>query len=101
MVSFVLIISFLLHIITFAAIYQLLKQIQTIKQENAEDIQGVLDTYLQEIRNENIRLQRAVQKDEASNQEAQPLQKNEEPYAITTATKTAGKQIEENDQKDY
>jgi|SRR5690625_4567612 len=68
MVSFVLIISFLLHIITFAAIYQLLKQIQTVKQSNTDDIQEVLETYLQEIREENNRLQKSVTMDEPNKQ---------------------------------
>ncbi|PAV30027.1 hypothetical protein CIL05_09120 [Virgibacillus profundi] len=58
MVSFLLIISFILHLIALFAIYQLLKQIQELKQKDSSDITELFETYLQEIKNENRLLQK-------------------------------------------
>ncbi|MEC5422666.1 hypothetical protein QGM71_04050 [Virgibacillus sp. C22-A2] len=58
MVSFILIISFLLHIIALTAIFQLKKQVEQFqKPEDTNDILEVFETYLQEIKEENKRLQ--------------------------------------------
>ncbi|MFA1820648.1 DUF6115 domain-containing protein [Virgibacillus oceani] len=100
MVSFVLIISFLIHIVTFAAIYQLLRQIQTIKQSDTSDIQEVLATYLQEIREENNRLQQAVLKDRPNEQE-QLAQTTANPDLTIEKTTPEESDIYENVKKDY
>ncbi|MBP1968076.1 DNA-binding NarL/FixJ family response regulator [Virgibacillus natechei] len=66
MVSFVLIISFLLHIITLVVIYQFFKQIQTLKQTDSndnDDIVELFEVYLQEFKDENKRLQDELLKD--------------------------------------
>lgn len=66
MVSFVLIISFLLHIITLVVIYQLFKQMQTLKQTDStdnDDIVELFEVYLQEFKDENKRLQDELVKD--------------------------------------
>lgn len=55
MVSFLLIISFLLHIISIYAIYMLNKQLQ--KKEDTNEIAQLFEEYLQEIKKENDRLQ--------------------------------------------
>lgn len=58
MVSFLLIISFLLHVVAFIAIVQLYKQVQVYKkQEDSSVIMELFETYLQEIKEENNRLQ--------------------------------------------
>ncbi|WP_067729429.1 DUF6115 domain-containing protein [Oceanobacillus damuensis] len=57
MISFLLIISFLLHVIGMAAIYKLYQQLASLKTQDAKEIEGLFEAYLQEIRNENRRLQ--------------------------------------------
>ncbi|HLR41070.1 MAG TPA: hypothetical protein VK091_05295 [Virgibacillus sp.] len=70
MTTLLLMISFLLHLLALVAIHQLFKQIQTYKQaktaENTEDITDLLETYLEEIKDENNRLQMELTKSRAS-----------------------------------
>ncbi|WP_068672375.1 hypothetical protein [Oceanobacillus sp. Castelsardo] len=54
MISFLLIISFLLHIISIYAIYMLNKQVQ--KKEDTTEIAQLFEEYLEEIKKENTRL---------------------------------------------
>ncbi|UJL47957.1 hypothetical protein KFZ58_08950 [Virgibacillus sp. NKC19-16] len=79
MISFVLIISFLLHIVSFLAIYQLFKQIQQLKQTNSGEIIELLDVYLQEIKDENRLLQEEL---------SSKAKEGEPPEVIQTARKT-------------
>lgn len=61
MISFLLIISFLLHIVAFIAIYQLYKQTQLPKQEStSEDMIELFDMYLAEIKEENKHLEKVL-----------------------------------------
>lgn len=55
MISFLLIISFLLHLISIYAIYMLNKQLR--KKEDTTEIAQLFEAYLQEIKKENDRLQ--------------------------------------------
>jgi len=70
MTTFLLMISFLLHLLTLVAIYQLFKQIQTYKQakatETTKDITDLLEAYLDEIKDENNRLQMELTKSRSS-----------------------------------
>ncbi|MGJ9458884.1 DUF6115 domain-containing protein [Oceanobacillus sp. CF4.6] len=69
MVSFLLIISFLLHLAALGAIYKLFQQIQTLKSQDTKEIEGLFEAYLQEIKEENSRLQaqlKANQKNKSS-----------------------------------
>ncbi len=61
MTSFLLLISFLLHIISFSAIYQL-KQVKQHHQSNTTDsnIGALFESYLAEFKEENNRLQQAL-----------------------------------------
>jgi|SRR5690625_3179171 len=96
MVSIALIISFLLHIITLFAIYQLLKQIQMKKETNTSEFQAILDTYLQEIKEENDRLQKAVSEG-WPNEQQQPALKMDNIDPALEATNLN----EKNESKDY
>lgn len=61
MTSFLLIISFLLHIAAFVAIYQLYKQTQLPKQEStSQDMIELFDMYLAEIKEENKHLEKVL-----------------------------------------
>ncbi|WP_404452648.1 hypothetical protein LG329_00685 [Virgibacillus necropolis] len=61
MTSFLLIISFLLHIVAFIAIYQLYKQAQLPKQEStSQDMMELFELYLSEIKEENKRLEETL-----------------------------------------
>ncbi|WP_373896035.1 DUF6115 domain-containing protein [Virgibacillus sp. CBA3643] len=60
MVSFVLIISFILHIVALLTIYQLFRQVQKLKQANSSELMELFEIYLQEIRDENSRLQQGL-----------------------------------------
>ncbi|RKQ37508.1 DUF6115 domain-containing protein [Oceanobacillus halophilus] len=62
MVSFLLIISFLLHIITLYAVFFLYKQHQTNKQNDVREITKIFEEFIQEIQEENLRLQKEIQK---------------------------------------
>ncbi|MGM8211726.1 DUF6115 domain-containing protein [Virgibacillus sp. W0430] len=53
-------ISFILHIVTFIIIYQLMKQLRDLKQGNIQEIQTIFESYLQEIKEENNRLQKKI-----------------------------------------
>lgn len=55
--AFLLLVSFLLHIVTITAIYQLVKQIKGLKQNNTADIAELMEVYLQEIKEENRMLE--------------------------------------------
>ncbi|MUK89887.1 hypothetical protein GMD78_16070 [Ornithinibacillus sp. L9] len=57
MTSFLLIISFLLHIITLSGLFFLLKQLQGKNDETSSEIPNLLESYLEEIKAENKRLQ--------------------------------------------
>ncbi len=60
MASFLLIISFLLHIIVLIAVYYLFQQIQLLKQDNTKELTDLFETYLREIRIENRRLESEI-----------------------------------------
>lgn len=63
MVSFLLIISFLLHILSLFAIFQLFKQQQSAsKESDSQEVMEVLEIYLGEIKEENNRLQSLLEK---------------------------------------
>lgn len=60
MPSFLLIISFLLHIILLIAVYYLFQQIQSLKQDHTKELTDLFETYLQDIKNENHRLEAEI-----------------------------------------
>lgn len=61
MTSFLLIVSFLLHIVAFIAIYQLYKQTQLPKKEKvSQEMIELFDMYLVEIKEENKRLENTL-----------------------------------------
>lgn len=63
MVSFLLIISFLLHLITLAVILQLVKKLQKIENEpESKEVALALERSLDEIKQENDRLQALLDK---------------------------------------
>ncbi|WP_087972883.1 DUF6115 domain-containing protein [Oceanobacillus rekensis] len=69
MVTFLLIISFLLQLAALGAIYKLFQQIQTIKSQDLQEIEGLFEVYLQEIKTENSRLQAHLQTEKKSKHE--------------------------------
>ncbi|WP_042144783.1 hypothetical protein [Paucisalibacillus sp. EB02] len=62
MTSFLFIISFLLHIISFTAIFALNKQLVAAKSTNTSEIVSLMESYLEEIKNENQILQEELSK---------------------------------------
>lgn len=56
MTSFLLIISFLLHIILLTAVFQLNQQLQKTKKQTNDEIEEVLSLFLKEIKVENEQL---------------------------------------------
>lgn len=75
MVSFLLIISFLLHLVALGAIYKLFQHIQTSKKQDLQEIESLFEAYLQEIKSENSRLQTQLQSQRKLKQEANPENK--------------------------
>lgn len=68
MTSFLLIISFILHIASFTAIYQLHKQVQRSRQtDNSQEMVELFDIYLAEIKDENKRLEETLANQEKQN----------------------------------
>lgn len=57
MTSLLFIISFLLHVIALFAIYQLFKETQNLKKTHIEDLDELMTAYLDELREENARLE--------------------------------------------
>ncbi|MFD1850356.1 DUF6115 domain-containing protein [Oceanobacillus bengalensis] len=68
MTSFLFIVSFLLHIIAIYIIIQLYWQIQSLKNTDSSEINDLLKSYVQEIKDENKRLQNTLN-EKASNKE--------------------------------
>ncbi|WP_339227733.1 hypothetical protein NSQ77_19475 [Oceanobacillus sp. FSL K6-2867] len=68
MISLLIIISFLLHFIAFFAIYMLFQQLQNVKKQDMDEIIKLFDTYLQEVKAENNRLQRVLRDNEKTNE---------------------------------
>ncbi|MFB4167469.1 DUF6115 domain-containing protein [Virgibacillus sp. JSM 102003] len=62
MTSLLLIISFLLHLVALVAIFQLFKQVQLLKRDSSQDVMELLETYLEEIKEENRFLEREIGK---------------------------------------
>lgn len=60
MTSLLLMISFLLHFIGLFAIYKLFQEIQKLKRQDSSEIMGVFESYLQEIKEENNRMQTEI-----------------------------------------
>src|SRR5699024_10431109 len=56
MTSFLLIISFLLHIIILTAVFQLNQQLHKSKKQTNDEIEEVLSSFLEEIKVENEQL---------------------------------------------
>lgn len=57
MIEFLLLVSFLLHIIALIAIFHLLKKIKQSEKESSRDLIDLFDSYLEEIREENKQLE--------------------------------------------
>src|SRR5690625_296394 len=73
MQSFLLIISFLLHIIVLVAVYYLFQQIQLLKQDNKKELTDLFETYLKEIRSENRRLESKIELNTFSSEQNEKL----------------------------
>lgn len=88
MTSFLLIISFLLHIILLTALFQLNQQLQKSKKQTNDEIEKVLTLFLKEIKAENEHLKEMLSSStEEDEQQVEPG---------TKGTKTvARKQIDE------
>src|SRR5690625_5092517 len=63
MVSLLLIISFLLHIVLLIAIYFLYQQLEIVKRNKNDKLEATLQSFLDEIKDENVRLQQLQQVD--------------------------------------
>lgn len=57
MIPTLLFISFMMHIVLLVIIWQLSKQVKTLKDNQPHDIMKVFETYLQEVREENRMLE--------------------------------------------
>lgn len=60
LVLIILVFSFILHIIIFAILYRLYREIQQLKKSNPEDIVELLELYLEEIKEENQQLKEEI-----------------------------------------
>lgn len=86
MIAFLFIISFLLHIISLVALFQLIKQQQQNKQqESSQEVMAVLEVYLNEIKEENNRLEDLLAKQQQSPTEPSKETKPTPPQEIEEA----------------
>lgn len=93
MISFLLIISFLLHLITLAAVFQLLKKVQELENSaNSTEVTAVLERSLEEIKSENDRLQALMANHKPTS--GGPENKQEESQQPKGETKTPAQQRE-------
>ncbi|HLR42410.1 MAG TPA: hypothetical protein VK067_04095 [Pseudogracilibacillus sp.] len=67
MTSFLLIISFLLHIILLTAVFQLHQQLQKTKKQTNDEIEEVLSLFLEEIKMENEQLKGMLSQSKVEN----------------------------------
>src|SRR5690625_3686254 len=78
MTSFLLIISFLLHLVLFMIIFYLYQHIQTIKSDQTKEIEELLNNFLCEIKLENKNLSNTINHFEYQNYSNQYEQKKSE-----------------------
>ncbi|WP_438272977.1 DUF6115 domain-containing protein [Virgibacillus dokdonensis] len=60
MTSILILVSFLLHMVAFTVIFQLYKRMNTNQQLDTSEIDALLAAYIDEIKQENIRLQQQL-----------------------------------------
>ncbi|AUJ26655.1 DUF6115 domain-containing protein [Virgibacillus dokdonensis] len=60
MTSILILVSFLLHMVAFTVIFQLYKRMNTNQQLETSEIDALLAAYIDEIKQENIRLQQQL-----------------------------------------
>jgi len=60
MTSFLLLISFMIHIITLIVLFQLYQSYKNSEQAQSKQLQSLFETYLEEIKQENEKLQSFV-----------------------------------------
>lgn len=60
MTEILLLISFIMHIVLLFIVYKLFQQLNALKQSKNDDLEHMLDTFLQEIREENEALRHQV-----------------------------------------
>lgn len=77
MPSFLLIISFLIHIILLIAVYYLFQQTQLLKQTNTKELTDLFETYLNEIKQENRRLETKINSKTNETKQAHEQKRNE------------------------
>nr|WP_077704043.1 hypothetical protein [Virgibacillus dokdonensis] len=58
--SILILVSFLLHMVAFTVIFQLYKRMNTNQQLDTSEIDALLAAYIDEIKQENIRLQQQL-----------------------------------------
>jgi len=78
MTSFLLIISFLLHLVLFMIIFYLYQHIQTIKSDQTKEIEDLLNNFLREIKLENKNLRNPINHFEYQNDSNRYVQKKSE-----------------------
>lgn len=94
MTALLLIISFLLHVILFMAIYQLYKQIQQLKKSKNSELHTVAEQFIAEIKEENKRLQERLSQhthsttSKETNNTVEPSQNSYEPISHTPSQPT-------------
>lgn len=99
MVSFFLIISFLLHFVLLFSLFQLLKKVQKLENEtDSKEIVEMLENSLEEIKRENNRLQLILNEDRKRNKRnLEPLEPKEQKIKntiIENEEQTASEEID-------
>jgi hypothetical protein len=89
MTSFLLIISFLLHIISITAIFALSKQLMATKpNDDIREIVNLMESYLEDIKHENIALQQELSKTQSTNHVNPKTEENMVPPTINDIENT-------------
>lgn len=78
MTSLLLIISFLLHTIILISLFQLLKQIQSLKHSKDKETETMMAAFIDEIKTENQRLQQQLNKQQRKTTDDPLLNKQKE-----------------------
>lgn len=81
-----LFISFMLHIVLLLVVWQLMKQVKTLKMNQPEDIMEIFDTYLEEVKEENrlLQTQLSTQSDEHNEQPGDSVKNTSVPETPET-----------------
>src|SRR5690625_2775171 len=72
MISFLFVVSFLLHIVLLIIVFYLYQQLQTLQRKQYSDMEDMLNNFLQQLKVENQQLEHHLRLKNVTREQAQP-----------------------------